>query len=181
METVPVPLIILGCWGLFLIVIFVVNLLIRDTDDVSPNKEKGSAEYGVRLAQPDRRPPIILGYKRLAPPHPNEDADAFLTYTGESHLLTVGSTRSGKGVGAIIPNLLKYPGSIFVVDPKGENVTATAELRQALGHDIVVIDPWHVTNQPSTSYNPLAVCAGANPVAVSVCTTRNGKGLGKLP
>src|SRR5579863_934856 len=43
----------------------------------------------------------------------------FLRYAGHGHIVTVAPTRSGKGVGAVIPNLLLYPGSIVVTDPKG--------------------------------------------------------------
>src|SRR3546814_4509662 len=44
-----------------------------------------------------------------------------LRYAGPSHLLTIAPTRTGKGVGTIIPNLLDYPGSFICIDPKGEN------------------------------------------------------------
>src|SRR5581483_3332875 len=43
-----------------------------------------------------------------------------LRYSGDGHLVTVAPTRSGKGVGIVIPNLLTYPGPIVVTDPKGE-------------------------------------------------------------
>ena len=56
-----------------------------------------------------------------------------LHYTGDRHLLTVAPTRAGKGVAAIIPNLLTYPGSALVIDPKGENAMVTA-LRRGPGH-----------------------------------------------
>lgn len=65
-----------------------------------------------------------------------------LAYRGDRHLLTVAPTRSGKGVSAIIPNLLTYPGSALVVDPKGENARITAEARAKLGHAIRIMDPW---------------------------------------
>ncbi|WP_377806547.1 type IV secretory system conjugative DNA transfer family protein (plasmid) [Azospirillum sp. A29] len=78
-------------------------------------------------------------------------------YSGDAHLLTVGHTRSGKGVGAIIPNLLTYPGSMIVIDPKGENAIATAHYRRSVGHRVIVLDPWKVTDIPSASYNPLSI------------------------
>jgi type IV secretion system protein VirD4 len=37
------------------------------------------------------------------------------------HILTCAPTGAGKGIGAVIPNLLTYPGSAFVLDLKGEN------------------------------------------------------------
>lgn len=48
-----------------------------------------------------------------------------LRYRGEGHLLTFAPTRSGKGVGCVIPNLLDYPGSVVVTDIKGENSDIT--------------------------------------------------------
>jgi hypothetical protein len=43
----------------------------------------------------------------------------------DKHLLIMASTRSGKGTVLIIPHLLRYAGSAFVLDPKGENARAT--------------------------------------------------------
>lgn len=49
----------------------------------------------------------------------------FLGWGGDGHVLTVAPTRSGKGVGLVVPNLLNYAGSMMVVDPKGENWAVT--------------------------------------------------------
>jgi type IV secretion system protein VirD4 len=145
-------------------------------DLVMPNDEAGSAKYGLNVEQKSLRPSILIGYNALySRDHNGENVpfdkerilpDEIFTYTGEGHLLTVGPTRSGKGVGAIIPNLLKYEGSVLVVDPKGENVAKTARARQAAGNKIVVIDPWKITNWPSASYNPLLVNAGTENTAI---------------
>ena len=48
-----------------------------------------------------------------------------LRYDGPAHLLTLAPTRSGKGVGTVIPNLLLAPRSVLVIDPKGENARVT--------------------------------------------------------
>jgi len=42
-----------------------------------------------------------------------------LRYAGDSHLITIAPTRTGKGVGTIIPNLLTADRSIICIDPKG--------------------------------------------------------------
>lgn len=73
----------------------------------------------------------------------------------DRHLLTIAPTRSGKGVSAIIPNLLTYPGSVFVVDPKGENAAITARRRRELGQAVYVLDPWGISGQGSAAFNPL--------------------------
>ncbi|MGL4437815.1 MAG: type IV secretory system conjugative DNA transfer family protein [Bosea sp. (in: a-proteobacteria)] len=49
------------------------------------------------------------------------------------HLVVVGSTRSGKGVGVIIPNLLGWRGATLVIDVKGEAFAATAGHRATIG------------------------------------------------
>ncbi|MEP0546976.1 MAG: type IV secretory system conjugative DNA transfer family protein [Rhodothermales bacterium] len=68
-------------------------------------------------------------------------ADA-LRYAGEGHLITVAPTRSGKGTGAVIPNLLTYPGSVVVTDPKGENYAVTARRRARMGQAVRALDPF---------------------------------------
>lgn len=82
-----------------------------------------------------------------------------LVYSGQRHLLTVAPTRSGKGVSAIIPNLLSYPGSAFVIDPKGENALVTAARRAALGQDVFLLDPWDIAASKlklkGACFNPL--------------------------
>ena len=86
-----------------------------------------------------------------------------LHYTGDRHLLTVAPTRSGKGVSAIIPNLLTYEGSVIVIDPKGENARITADRRgtgerlgiQGMGQTVHIVDPWAITGLPASRFNPM--------------------------
>lgn len=79
-------------------------------------------------------------------------------------LLTIASNRSGKGRSAIIPNLLLWPGSAVVIDPKGTNAAVTAARRgkgggrvtQFLGHDVHVLDPFGIVPGIRTAaFNPL--------------------------
>ncbi len=77
-----------------------------------------------------------------------------LRYAGPAHLLTIAPTRTGKGVGTIIPNLLDYPGSVICIDPKGENARITARQRGKFG-PVHVLDPFGVTGIPSAAFNPL--------------------------
>ena len=76
-------------------------------------------------------------------------------YGGDSHLMTVAPTGAGKGIGVIIPNLLRYPGSVIVIDPKGENYQVTARRRREMGQQVVVLDPFHVVTERSDALNPL--------------------------
>jgi type IV secretion system protein VirD4 len=78
-----------------------------------------------------------------------------LRYEGEGHVLTVAPTGSGKGVSAVIPNLLAYPGSVVVVDLKGENYAVTAARRRQAG-DVVILDPFALRERESAAFNPLS-------------------------
>ena len=77
-----------------------------------------------------------------------------LRYSGPAHLLTIAPTRSGKGVGAIIPNLLTAERSILCIDPKGENAAVAASARHRLG-PVHVLDPFGVSGVPTAAFNPL--------------------------
>jgi type IV secretion system protein VirD4 len=66
------------------------------------------------------------------------------SYTGDAHLITFAPTGAGKGVSVIIPTLLSYPGSMIVIDPKGENFHVTARYRMSIGQKVHVLDPFGV-------------------------------------
>jgi type IV secretion system protein VirD4 len=72
-------------------------------------------------------------------------------------MVTIASARSGKTSTVLKPTLYTYPGSMVVLDPKGELATATARhRREVLGQRVDVIDPFQCSNQPAASFNPLA-------------------------
>ncbi|RVG68738.1 conjugal transfer protein TraG [Sinorhizobium meliloti] len=75
----------------------------------------------------------------------------FLRHDGPEHVLCFAPTRSGKGVGLVVPTLLTWPGSCIVHDIKGENWTLTAGFRAKHGR-VLLFDP---TNAQSSAYNPL--------------------------
>ncbi|WP_328279484.1 conjugal transfer protein TraG [Sphingobium sp.] len=76
---------------------------------------------------------------------------AYLRHDGPEHVLCYAPTRSGKGVGLVVPSLLTWPGSAIVHDIKGENWTLTAGFRSQHGR-VLLFDP---TNAASAAYNPL--------------------------
>lgn len=80
-----------------------------------------------------------------------------VAYKGDSHLMTVAPTGSGKGRSVIIPNLLHYKGSVIVVDPKGENYAVTADWRRKMGQKVIVLDPFRVSGEHSDGLNPLDI------------------------
>ena len=75
----------------------------------------------------------------------------YLRHDGPEHVLCFAPTRSGKGVGLVVPSLLTWPGSAIVHDIKGENWTFTAGFRARHGR-VLLFDP---TNTASAAYNPL--------------------------
>lgn len=60
----------------------------------------------------------------------------------DGHVLTVAPTRSGKGVSAVIPNLMTYTGSMVVNDVKGELYAVTSEWRRRIGHRVLRFAPF---------------------------------------
>jgi hypothetical protein len=94
----------------------------------------------------------------------------------DRHFVTVAGARSGKGRSAIIPNLCLYPGSVVVLDPKGENASLTAARRgpgdewaKGLGQEVYVLDPFGVAAVPEevrACLNPLALLDKESPLVV---------------
>ena len=67
------------------------------------------------------------------------------TLLTDKHLLSIAPTRTGKGRGLILPNLLALPNhSVFVIDPKGENALVSARYRQSQGHEILIFNPYGI-------------------------------------
>jgi type IV secretion system protein VirD4 len=75
----------------------------------------------------------------------------YLRHDGPEHVLCFAPTRSGKGVGLVVPTLLTWSGSAIVHDIKGENWQVTAGWRARFGR-VLLFDP---TNADSSAYNPL--------------------------
>ncbi len=75
----------------------------------------------------------------------------YLRHDGPEHVLCFAPTRSGKGVGLVVPTLLTWAGSCIVHDIKGENWTLTSGFRSRFGR-VLKFDP---TDALSAAYNPL--------------------------
>jgi type IV secretion system protein VirD4 len=76
---------------------------------------------------------------------------SYLRHDGPEHVLCFAPTRSGKGVGLVVPTLLTWPGSCIVHDIKGENWILTSGFRARHGRVLL----FHPTNTKSAAYNPL--------------------------
>ena len=81
-------------------------------------------------------PGIIVGW------HPQLGP---LIYHGQQGVLLAAATRTGKGVGFVIPNLLHYPESMVVRDIKLENFKYTSLYRQRHGHEVYLWAPFSET------------------------------------
>ncbi len=75
----------------------------------------------------------------------------YLRHEGPEHVLTFAPTRSGKGVGLVVPTLLSWPESAVIHDIKGENWHLTAGWRSRFSHCLL----FNPTDARSAAYNPL--------------------------
>ncbi|MBB6125392.1 conjugal transfer protein TraG [Sphingobium subterraneum] len=76
---------------------------------------------------------------------------AYLRHDGPEHVMAFAPTRSGKGVGLVVPTLLGWTGSAVIHDIKGENWQLTAGWRQRFSHCLL----FNPTDPHSAQYNPL--------------------------
>ncbi|MBF0250769.1 MAG: type IV secretory system conjugative DNA transfer family protein [Alphaproteobacteria bacterium] len=77
-----------------------------------------------------------------------------LRHDGPEHIMAFAPTRSGKGVGLVLPTLLTWLESVIVLDIKGENFALSAGWRKIIGHTVLRFDP--AAPSGSVRYNPLA-------------------------
>lgn len=86
-------------------------------------------------------------------------------FSDNRHVCLVGGTRGGKGTSVILPNICSWPGSMVVIDPKGENATVAAARRgqgsdfcEGMGQDVHILDPFNAVvgqNAYKSHFNPL--------------------------
>ena len=79
------------------------------------------------------------------------DVPVYLRHDGPEHVMAFAPTRSGKGVGLVVPTLLTWPGSAVIHDIKGENWQLTAGWRAKFSHCLL----FNPTDARSAAYNPL--------------------------
>jgi type IV secretory pathway TraG/TraD family ATPase VirD4 len=99
-----------------------------------------------------------------------------LGYVDDRHICLVSGTRAGKGTTSIINNLCLWPGSVVVVDPKGENATVTASRRgkgsehcEGMGQAVHVLDPFNaaqVDDSLRSRFNPLDALDPNDPITI---------------
>jgi type IV secretion system protein VirD4 len=107
----------------------------------------------------------------------------YLRHNGPEHVLCFAPTRSGKGVGLILPTLLSWPHSSLVLDIKGENFALTSGYLKSQGHKVLRFDPSDADGT-SAAFNPLAEVRLDSAMSIpdvqqiaSMVMDPNGKGL----
>ncbi|KAB8165384.1 type IV secretion system DNA-binding domain-containing protein [Lysobacter maris] len=77
-----------------------------------------------------------------------------LRLAGQQFVILAAPTRSGKGVGVVIPNLLEYGESVVVLDIKQENFDLTSGWRAQQGQEIYLFNPF-ADDRRTHRWNPL--------------------------
>ncbi|MBO9712462.1 conjugal transfer protein TraG [Sphingomonas sp.] len=125
----------------------------------------GAAIAGSLWRARQRRNVTTYGSARWATPREIERAGLFgdtgvflgrsgaryLRHSGPEHVMAFAPTRSGKGVGLVVPTLLGWTGSAVIHDIKGENWQLTASWRARFSHCLL----FNPTDARSACYNPL--------------------------
>ncbi|MBI2772565.1 MAG: type IV secretory system conjugative DNA transfer family protein [Burkholderiales bacterium] len=88
--------------------------------------------------------------------HPRSGDIAYLRHDGPEHIMAFAPTRSGKGVGLVLPTLLAWPHSALIYDIKGENWALTAGWRKNEANNKVLKFEPTAGDGSSVRYNPLA-------------------------
>ncbi|MCA1363410.1 type IV secretory system conjugative DNA transfer family protein [Bradyrhizobium sp. IC3069] len=79
-------------------------------------------------------------------------AGTYLGYLDDRRMVTIAGARAGKTSTVLEPNLYLSPGSMLVLDPKGE-LARTARFRRAMGHNVYVLNPFGQSGEPSACFN----------------------------
>lgn len=96
----------------------------------------------------------------------------YLRHSGPEHILVFAPTRSGKGVGIVIPNLLEWRESMFVYDIKGELWALTSGFRKAIGQKVFRFSPAEPYSDGNNArFNPLDEIRLRTPYEVSDAQT----------
>ncbi len=133
--------------------------MLRPSDDYFTKKERGSSLF----TKPGGTE-LLLGYRvpddrafGFRAPDGKRRQHKIVTHAADCHAITVAPTGCGKTRGLTIPNALHYDGPLILHDPKGEVADVTVRRRLAMGHPVIVIDPYGVTLYPTDAFNPIEV------------------------
>ena len=78
----------------------------------------------------------------------------YIVDNAPTHILMCAPSRSGKGIGVVIPTFASWQGSMVVADPKRENLNETGAYRKyVMGHNVIEFAP--ADGRPTSRWNPL--------------------------
>lgn len=103
----------------------------------------------------DKRPFVYVGgwKEKTKSIFGSKEKVHYLRHYGAEHVLTIAPTRSGKGVGLVVPTLNSWTGSTIVTDLKGELWELSAGWRQKhAGNKVLRFEP---ASLDSVRWNPL--------------------------
>lgn len=94
-----------------------------------------------------------------------------IAHHDDRHVTLIAGSRAGKGRDVILPNLSHHRGSVIAYDPSGELVRETADYREhVLGQRIIVLDPFQITDRKTDYWNPMSeIDFDLDPFAVDKC------------
>jgi type IV secretion system protein VirD4 len=104
-------------------------------------KRRELAKHGLLKPSPDG---VIVG----------KFGNELVRLSGQQFVILAAPTRSGKGVGVVVPNLLDYRDSVVVLDIKQENFDLTSGWRRAQGHEVFLFNPF-ADDGRTHRWNPL--------------------------
>jgi type IV secretion system protein VirD4 len=88
-------------------------------------------------------------------------SQGYVKFDGQEHVLLYSRTGQGKTSGFTIPNCFAWPGSLVVLDIKGDAFRATAGWRVSMGQDVYLFDP-AAEDQRTHRWDPFASVARAS-------------------
>ena len=112
-------------------------------------------------------------------------ADGAMKGVGDDrHVMICCGTRGGKGVSVLIPNIIHWPGSVVVIDPKGENAMVTARARgggsaytRGRRQAVRILDPFGQVRTANddfydlrAGFNPLSLIDPARPESIELAS-----------
>lgn len=135
----------LSLFGTGLVFLFGLGAVLRGRPRPLHGRARFASEREIRAAGLRAERGLLLGTK----------GGRYLCFGGAEHVIGYAPTRSGKGVGLVIPNLLNWPDSVVCLDVKRENWERTAGFRASHGQDVYLFDPFDEEGR-TAQYNPLS-------------------------
>src|SRR3546814_3929944 len=131
----------MGCGGVSAAIFVSLGRAPRRNNLATDGSARGPDQRDIRKAGLLMESGVFLG--RTGP--------RYLRHDGPEHIMAFAPTRSGKGVGLVVPTILGWSGSAVIHDLKGENWQLTAGWRQRFSPCLL----FHPTDPRSARSHPL--------------------------